>query len=162
MEEIMSNEIQSLLNELSEWDRETAELVELALALGETGEPVLEKMIIRRLEDMVGAECCCGICTSDVNLPPLNDSDDDPGFDEDYADDYVDNDGYYDNEPEEDLVDELSQKLGVDVDNQTPLGLATAIVQTAGTDEVLRDQLILGCGRRGKNVAQLSTLVEGL
>jgi hypothetical protein len=35
-------------------------------------------------------------------------------------------------------------------------------VQTAGTDELLQDHLIQECGKRGKSVAQLTLLVEGL
>lgn len=147
--------IEGLLDQICEWDRDFAETVELALAYGESGEPVLEKMLKRRLEDMVGEDECCDICVGAIEMPQL--PEDDPGFDDDFADSYDP-----DSEPEEPQVDELSQKLGVDVDNQTPLGLAVAILKTAGTDEVLQEQLIQELGRRGKNVAQLSTLVEGL
>ncbi len=192
----MSEKLNTLLEKLTKWDRESAELIALAIAYGGTEEPVLEKMLVRRVEDYLESDDCCGCYTEEVDLTPLftPDEDDgcdcpdcrdkpkypddkDPGFDDEYANDYNpnedddsydmngidedDDEDYYEEEDEE-PVDELSLRLGVDVKNQTPIGLATAVVMTAGTDELQQAKLIQELGKRGRNIAQLTTLVEGL
>jgi hypothetical protein len=159
----MSEEIKCLLEELAELDRDVAEAVELALAYGEDGEPVIGRMLERRLQGLINSECCYergfevpgdpitgeedydndGPCSCPVCTDPPGEVE--PGKTE-----------------EEIELDELSERLGIDVGLAEPLELAVAIIKAAPGDEVQQTLFIQRLGRCGRNMAQLTALVEDL
>jgi hypothetical protein len=158
MEEQMS--VKSLLENLGELDQELADLFSLALLYGRNGDALTKGMLQRKLEiligDIEGDACCCGDCLDDYN----NDySDDELGFtdEDDECDDDCDCELCEEPEP-----DELSDILRVDVNSASPIQLAVAIVMKSQGDKAKESSLIRKVSERGKSLAQLSTLVDGL
>jgi hypothetical protein len=150
MEETMYEDLKKLTDELAKSNMQLAELVELAYSAGETEETVLEGMLERRLKTII----------ADYSYPVEAEE---PGDDLGWIEDDYESDPEPEPESEpEPEPDALSEKLGVDVDDSAPIQLAAAILRVSGGDANQETLLIRELGARGKSVAQLTSLVEGL
>jgi hypothetical protein len=165
MEETMS-QVTELLDGLAEEETELAELLELAIAYGESGDETVEKLLVRRLEKVIALSGSCGCCevtpvSEDVDVGDWDDADDEPGFLDEEEDDFYSDE---DEEPEEDPepeIDELSEKLGIDVDSASPIALASNILRLC-PNELDQAPVLAELGARGRNIAQLKALLEDL
>lgn len=161
----MEYKAEMLIEVLGTLDQDTADLVGLALILGQTNSGFIEDMLERKMIEAIDyletlkdeEDYDCSVCNLEDEDCYCVQEESDDGYCELLEDEAVEEEAFP--EPEPDL---LSEKLGLDVDSSTPINLANRIVYLSRGDEATQMSLIKELAARGKSLAQLSTLVEGL
>ena len=151
----MDYNVEMLIEVLGEFDQKTADLIGLALEFGKSGSDFLSGMLQRKLMDAIDYVETLALAEDNETEYLDNDDTDSDYLDEEELEELVEEIV----EPEPDL---LSEKFGMDVDEATPIQLANRIVYMSKGDEATQMSLIKELADRGKSLAQLSTLVEGL
>jgi hypothetical protein len=172
MEERKMNELMLLLAELYEDEPIIADAIGLALAVRASDERVLVEMLKRKVEDLIEeAHSTVWAYQEAEEAPgeiletcPERQYDDELGGEDlfDIDEEEFEPESEEEESEEEEEPDELSERLGLDVDSALPIELAVAITRLSGGDDVEAERFIAELGARGKNMAQLATLVEEL